>query len=188
MVGPSHDSTSEPQAGKGPRAFASRASLRAMAPINWLRAKSGQLFQLKDLPHVIAIGLATGVFFGFTPLWGLKTLLALGVTRLLRGNVLAAALAVTLHDVLLPIMPLVMRWEYDLGYWLLSHPHEFPGRFQLDGIHPAIWLHWSTFFPVGRPLLAGSVAFAAPLALATYYLARWWLIRRPKAGGSDAAA
>lgn len=185
MVEPSHDRpTPEPQAGKGPL-----PSPAGSAGAHYsLRIRTKQLFGLKDLPHAVSIGMAVGVFFGFTPLWGLKTLLALGGTRLLRGNVLAAALAVTLHDVLLPFMPLVMRWEYDLGHWLLSHPHEFPGRFQLDGIHPALWLHWSTFFTVGRPLLAGSAAFAAPLALATYYLARWWLVRRLNGGGPHTEA
>jgi uncharacterized protein (DUF2062 family) len=151
-----------------------------MMPIEWLRTKSGRLFRLKDSAHAVAIGMAVGVFFGFTPLWGLKTLLALGVTRLLRGSMLASVIAVTLHDVLLPFMPLVLRWEYDLGYWLLSQPHELPARLHLSGAGPAEWLHWSTFLTVGRPLLVGSGVLAAPFALATYCLTRGWLFRRRK--------
>ncbi len=155
-----------------------------MTPLAWLRAKWGQLFHLKDSPHAVAIGMAVGVFFGFTPLWGLKTLLALGFTRLLRGSMVAAVIAVTLHDVFLPFMPLMLRWEYDLGYWLLSRPHELPARLHLSGASPATWLHWSTFFTVGRPLLAGAVVLASPLALATYYLTRWWLVRHRNASPS----
>jgi uncharacterized protein (DUF2062 family) len=145
--------------------------------MTWLRAKVGQLFRIKDTPHALAVGVAVGVFFGFVPLVGLKTLLALGLTRLLRGSLLAAAIAVTLHDVLLPVAPLLLRWEYDLGYWLMSHPHELPPRLHLNHHGPAVWLHWSTFFTVGRPLLAGSLVFAAPLAVASYYLTLWWVVR-----------
>lgn len=155
-------------------------NLHITTAVSKVRALSGRLFQLKDSPHAVATGMAVGVFFGFTPLWGLKTLLALGVTRLLRGSMLASVIAVTLHDVLLPFMPLLLRWEYDLGYWLLSQPHELPARLHLSGAGPAAWLHWSTFLTVGRPLLVGSGVFAAPFALATYYLTRGWLFRRRK--------
>src|SRR5215470_17072943 len=68
------------------------------------------LFRLKDAPRAIAVGASAGVFFGFIPLWGLKTLLAIASARLLRGNLIAAAITVTLHDVLLPLMPLLLRW------------------------------------------------------------------------------
>jgi len=141
-----------------------------MTPIDWLRTKSRQLLQLKDKPHAIAIGTAVGIFFGFIPLWGLKTLLALGIVRLLRGNLVAAAISVTLHDVALPLMPLLLRWEYDLGYWLLSHPHQLPRSLRLAHHSPAIWFHWSTFLTIGQPLLLGSLVVAAPMALVTYYL------------------
>jgi uncharacterized protein (DUF2062 family) len=105
-------------------------------------------------------------------LWGLKTLLALGVARLLRGNLVAAALTVTLHDLILPLWPLLLRWEYDLGYWLLSHPHELPPTLQLSHPHPAVWFRWSTFLTVGRPLLVGSLVMAAPVIAVTYFLMR----------------
>jgi uncharacterized protein (DUF2062 family) len=149
-----------------------------MSPVPWLRAKVRQLFDLKDSHHAKAVGVAVGMFFGFTPLIGLKTLLAIGVARLLRGNLLAAAIAVTMHDVILPLMPLVLRWEYDIGFWILSNPHRFPPRMQLHGHHQGEWLHWSVFFDTGRPLLLGSVLVAAPIAILSYYatlaiLNRW---------------
>ena len=145
--------------------------------IAWLHAKKEQVFRIKDTPHALAIGVAAGVFFGFVPLLGLKTLLALGVTRLLRGNLVASVIAVTLHDVLLPVAPLLLRWEYDIGYWLLSHPHELPPHLHLDHHSPSSWLHWSTFFTVGRPLLVGSVVLAAPLTVVGYYVALGWVLR-----------
>ena len=54
--------------------------------MGWLRAKGRQLLSAKDTSHSIALGVAVGMFFGLAPLWGLKTLLALGVARLLGAN------------------------------------------------------------------------------------------------------
>jgi uncharacterized protein (DUF2062 family) len=142
-----------------------------MNPINWLTAKIKQLLSLKDTSHAIAVGVSVGMFFGLVPLWGVKTLLAIGVTRLLRGNLVAAAIAATLHDILLPIIPLLLRWEYEIGYWLLSHPHELPPRLHLTAHQsPSMWFNWSTFLTVGRPLLVGSLLVAAPVAIAAYYI------------------
>ncbi|MBV9106879.1 MAG: DUF2062 domain-containing protein [Verrucomicrobia bacterium] len=141
-----------------------------MNPVGWLHDKTRQLLQLKDSTHAIALGTALGIFFGFIPLWGFKTLLALGVCRLLGGNLLATAIGATLHDVALPLMPLLLRWEYDVGYWLLSQPHELPPSLRLTHQSPSVWFHWSTFLTVGRPLLLGSLVIAAPVAVATYYV------------------
>lgn len=114
----------------------------------------------------------------FRPVGATETLLALAVARLLRGSVLAAALVVTLHDVLPPVAPLLPHWEYDIGYWLVSHPHTMPPHLHLQHHSPFVWLHWSTFITVGRPLLVGSAALAAPLAVASYFLALAWGRRR----------
>jgi uncharacterized protein len=153
-----------------------------MISASWLREKAERLLSLKDPPHAIAVGMAVGMFFGLIPLWGLKTLLALAVTRLLRGSIVAAAIAVTLHDVVLPVVPLLLRWEYDVGYWLLSHPHALPPRLHMSHQNPAIWFHWSTFFTVGQPLLLGSFVLAAPVGVVTYYVAlalvKWWRRKR----------
>lgn len=146
------------------------ASVIKMSPITWLREKARQLVSLRDTPHAIAMGVAVGMFFGISPLWGLKTLLALLVARLLQGNLVAAAIAASLHDVVLPVMPLLLRWEYDIGYWLLSHPHELPPRLHLVHSRPSDWLRWSAFLTVGRPLLVGSFLLAIPIAIAAYYV------------------
>jgi uncharacterized protein (DUF2062 family) len=149
-----------------------------MNPVSWLRTKSGELVRLKDTPSSLAKGVAVGMFFSFVPLVGLKTLLALGLTRLFRGNLLAAVITVTLHDVLLPVAPILLRWEYDLGYWLLSHPHGLPPHLQIEHEGIAALLHWSTFLTIGRPLLVGSLVFALPAALLAYYLMLRWAEHR----------
>ena len=148
--------------------------------IGWLREKGEELLRLKDTEHSIALGMAIGMFFGFTPLLGFKTLIAIGLARLLRANFLAAAIAVTLHDVFLPIFPFLLRLEYQIGYWLLSHPHEFAPRLRLASHSVSMWFHWSTFLTVGRPLLIGSLFFAAPVGVLTYYITLGLLERRKR--------
>jgi uncharacterized protein (DUF2062 family) len=149
-----------------------------MNPVGWLRQKGEELLGLKDTEHAIALGMAIGMFFGFTPLLGFKTLMAIGLARLLRANFLASAIAVTLHDVFLPLFPFLLRVEYQIGYWLLSHPHEFAPRLHLASHSVSMWLHWSTFLTVGRPLLIGSLFFAAPVGVLTYYVTLFLLQRR----------
>jgi uncharacterized protein (DUF2062 family) len=136
----------------------------------WLHEHSLKLLAIRDTPQAIAGGVAIGIFFGFTPLFGLKTLCAIGFAWLTRSNIIAAVVAVALHDVLLPFMPVVYRWEYDVGFWLMSSPHAWPPplhRMRLEG-HP--WRHWTTFFNVGKPLLVGSVVLGVPVAIATYVI------------------
>src|SRR6266404_2986006 len=99
--------------------------------------------------HVIAVGMAIGMFFGLIPLCGLKTLPAIGITRLLRGSIVGAAIGVTLHDIILPVVPLLLGWEYDVGYWLLSHPHELPPRLRLSHQSPAILVPLAHVLTVG---------------------------------------
>ncbi len=137
-----------------------------------LRQLWKKLFSLKDSPHAIAGGIAIGVFIGFLPLWGVKTLLCLGLAYALRCNPIAAVIAVSLHDVLTPFAPVFMRWQYDLGYWLLSHPHHLPPKLEIlhTHIHPADMLKWTTFLDLGLPLLIGALVVAGPFAAVAYFL------------------
>src|SRR3954466_13694056 len=81
----------------------------------WMRAHHMTLMTLPDTPHSIALGAAIGMFFGFTPLFGLKTLLTLTLAWLLKGNKIAAFITVTLHDLILPFWPAIALWEYGMG-------------------------------------------------------------------------
>ena len=128
-----------------------------------------KLFALKDTPHAIAGGIAIGIFLGFTPLFGLKTLLSLGLAYLLRCNPLAAVIAVSLHDVAIPLWPVLLRIEYDIGYWVLSHPHILPPKFSGRHLVENI-MNWKTFFLNGPTALLGSLFLATPTAVFSYFL------------------
>ena len=97
-----------------------------MNPRRWLHEHSLKLLAIRDTPEAIAGGVAIGIYIGFTPLFGLKTVLTILFAWLTRSNILAAVIASASHDVLLPLMPVIFRWEYDVGYWLLSQPHHLP--------------------------------------------------------------
>jgi uncharacterized protein (DUF2062 family) len=127
---------------------------------------------IRDTPEAIAGGVAIGIFFGFTPLFGLKTLSAIFFAWLTRSNILAAVIAGALHDIILPFMPVIYRWEYDVGYFILSHPHRWPqslARLHREGF---VWRSWSSLFGVGKPLLVGGCVCAAPFAVLSFFLTR----------------
>src|SRR3954453_20973844 len=144
---------------------------------SWLREHSLKLLAIRDTPEAIAGGVAIGIFFGFTPLFGLKTLSAIFFAWLTGTNILAAVLAGTLHDIILPFMPVVYRWEYDIGYWVLSQPHQWPKRLTKLHWEGHSWRDWRTFFTVGKPLLLGSVICGAPLAAVAYVVTQKVMFR-----------
>ena len=147
----------------------------------WLRAHHMTLMTLPDTPHNIALGAAIGMFFGFSPLLGLKTILAFLITWAFKANKTAAVIAVQLHDVLLPLIPAMLFWQYRLGMWALYH--RVPQRAGFRRVSLSDFMEWTTFLTVGRPILVGSLFFAVPAGLLTYFLLRGVLIRaRAKSG------
>src|SRR2546423_6477035 len=152
----------------------------------WMRAHHMTLMTLPDTPHNIALGSAIGMFFGFTPLFTMKTLLAFWTTWFSRANKTAAVITVTLHDVLLPLVPAMFFWQYRLGMWALYH--RLPQRPGFRRV--ALWdfMEWTTFLTVGRPILVGSLFFAVPAALLVYFGLRAVLIRSRARGETETDA
>ena len=146
----------------------------------WLRAHSLKLLAIRDTPEAIAGGVAIGIFFGFTPLFGLKTVSAILFAWLTGSNILAAVLAGTLHDIILPFMPIIYLWEFDLGYWLLSHPHQWPESMVRLNLTPQTWRSWTTYVTIGKPMLLGSAVCGAPLATLAFFVSRRLVVRHQR--------
>src|SRR5438132_13046274 len=91
-------------------------SRRKMNPRRWLHEHSLKLLAIRDTPEAIAGGVAIGLFFGFSPLFGLRFLAPMFFAWLPRSNILAAGLATTLHDVVLPLIPVTYPWQSDVGF------------------------------------------------------------------------
>jgi len=145
------------------------------------------LMQIRDTPHAIAGGLALGLMLGFTPLLGFKTLLAVLLAWFFRCSKLSAAVAVTFHDVLIPFWPVLLRWQYNLGYWLLSHPHHLPPRFGMKQLHLENWVHWKTLH-VLWPTLLGSIIMAVPMGIVCYFVTLKVVTRYQEAKAKQALA
>ena len=151
-----------------------------MKPHRWLHEHSLKLLAIVDTPEAIAGGVAIGIFIGFTPLFGLKTVLTILFAWLTRSNIIAAVIASAAHDVLLPLMPFIFRWEYDVGFWLLSQPHQWPPPLAKMHWEGHSWRKWTTFFTVGKPLLVGSVVCSAPFALLSYVFTKSLVARHQR--------
>jgi uncharacterized protein (DUF2062 family) len=154
----------------------------------WLHEHSLKLLAIRDTPQAIAGGVAIGIFFGFMPVFGLKTLSAIFFAWLTRSNILAAVIAGTLHDIIFPFMPVIYLWEYDLGYWLVSHPHHFPPP--PTKLHWEFsWHMWATFFRgVGKPMLLGGFISATPFAILSFFITRGIVTRHQLKKQAMAAA
>ena len=141
----------------------------------WLADHHMTLVTIADTPHSIALGTAIGIFFGFTPLYSLKTLLSIAVAWICRSNKIAAAIAVTLHDMLIFLMPAIYFGEYKVGCWTLHRPpplHRIRFHFSLHD-----YLHWDVFHRVVWPAMIGSLFLAIPSALVTYFVMRMLITR-----------
>ena len=145
----------------------------------WLVAHHMTLMAIADTPHSIALGSAIGIFFGFTPLYPLKTLLSIAVAWIFRCNKIAAAIAVTVHDVAIWAMPALYIGEYQLGCWSLNRPAAQRVHFRQFGLHD--YMHWHVFsrvvWPTFWPAFVGSLFLAIPSAVIIYFLIRLLLSR-----------
>lgn len=137
--------------------------------VRHLREWKRRLTQIRDTPHAVAGGVAIGLLCGFTPLFGFKTLTAVLIAWLLRCSMLSAALAVTFHDVLLPIWPVILRWQFQLGVFLISKPHRLPPRLSLMHISYEHLFSFKTL-DVLWPTFVGSMVIGTPVSLAAYFL------------------
>lgn len=143
----------------------------------WFKEHSVKLLAIRDTPNAIAGGVAIGIFFGFTPLFGLKTLLSIFIAWVFRCNLLAAAIGVTLHDLAFFFIPVILRMEYVVGYWLTSSPHKWPTPVRHLHLTAEDWLSWPTFINIGVPLMAGSIVFGLPLAGLSFFLTQSAILR-----------
>ena len=145
----------------------------------WLVAHHMTLMAIADTPHSIALGSAIGIFFGFTPLYPLKTLLSIAVAWVFRCNKIAAAIAVTLHDVVIWAMPAIYVGEYHAGSWILNRPAARRVHFREFRLHD--YVHWHVFsrvvWPTFWPAFVGSLLIAIPSAIVIYFVMRLLISR-----------
>jgi len=119
----------------------------------WARAARyvhHRLQRLPDTPEKVCRGIWAGVFVTFTPFYGLHFIVALLITKIMRGNMLAALLSTFFGNPLtyLPIGIVSLQ----TGYWLLGmHPGRQVDRGLLKkfaGAGDDLWRNfWAMFTP-----------------------------------------
>jgi uncharacterized protein (DUF2062 family) len=80
----------------------------------------------------------------------------------------------------LPFMPAIYMYEYEIGYWLLSNPHRWPKHVSKILLNWHEWRSWAFFQIIGGPLLVGSIVLAAPLAIASFFLSKGIVTRHQR--------
>jgi len=111
----------------------------------------------------LAAGFAVGVFFSFTPLVSLHTVLALLVAFLFRLSKIAAVAGVWVNNPY--TMPFVFYGCLRLGEWILG-----------TGFHPLAFERWTidaflrTAMPLVAPLLVGTTIVGLIAAVAAYFI------------------
>lgn len=161
------------------------------------------LLQIKDTPHAIAMGVGIGIFYGFLPVFipfvPVKTALSFLTAWLFRCSKTAALISVTAYDVIFPILPLVLRWEYQVGYYLIHrdfppkleearHHLRFERWFSME-TYDGWWnwiqerMHWAFFAKILGPMTLGAIVIGLPVALVAYVVALG-IVRRYQAANA----
>lgn len=143
--------------------------LRLGLRLGWrkLRKLWYKLVTLKSSPRRIAAGFALGMFLGFTPTFGIQTLLAIGLAALLRVNVVSTVVAAYITNVF-TVVPIY--WIcYKVGRFLL-------GTAPLDNPE-AVFGSYSALLAAGGEVIwtefVGSVVVGLVLGVPVYFLVLW---------------
>ncbi|HBG27030.1 MAG: hypothetical protein A2Y10_04420 [Planctomycetes bacterium GWF2_41_51] len=119
-----------------------------------LRCLEYRIFHIQDSPHKIALGLALGLFIGWTPLIGLHIFIAVIVSFLLRANKFAAFVSVWVSNV--------------FTFVIIYYPSYLFGRFILNFFDPERTL-------TSRQVLSAmNNLFSPSNLLAGFYTKEYW--------------
>lgn len=142
------------------------------------KAELAKIMAIEDAPHSVALGIAIGILFGITPLFGIKMPLAVALSFILRGNIVATLIIVGVADLLVPALAVVYLFEYKIGCFLVALNAHAPSIDLIDdsGQVP----HWIAIARKGLPLLVGSIALGIATAIPVYVAARAILSRKKR--------
>ncbi len=131
--------------------------------------------RLQGSPDAIARGLAMGVLAGCFPLFGLQTLIGIGLAAVVRGNKLMAAAGTWISNPL-TYFP-IFAFNFKVGQWLLG-PASEPVSF--EGLQS-----WQEMMAMGADLVIalflGSFVVGVFCSALSYFLGIWgfqWIRQR----------
>ncbi len=135
-----------------------------------------RLLHQEASPNQIASGFALGLFISFLPFPGLQTLLTLGAAFIFRTNKVACLIGLNLHLILLPVIPLIFWFEYEIGRILFNRdaPDFDLASFNFRDLFRQGWRYFYL-------TLIGSLVVGIPIALAAFWGVKKVVIRWQKA-------
>ena len=135
--------------------------------------------RIRATPHAIGLGMATGVFMGFSPLIGFHLILATIICSLIGGSIIAAAVGTLVCN---PLMcPLMMVGNYQLGMLLVGEKIREDFEFHAPSIEmnhlisdPLYVVHElaTALAPVFLPMMLGSLLLGLAAAIPMYFATR----------------
>ncbi|MGH7357270.1 MAG: DUF2062 domain-containing protein [Candidatus Rokuibacteriota bacterium] len=150
--------------------------------LSWrrFRERATAVLHLDEEPSRLAAGMATGVFIGVTPFYGLHTLLALAVAYVFRLNKAATITGAWLN---LPwFAPFVYAFCFRLGEavltgdWSSFSPASIHGLAAYLKVSPRetagtlYQMVWDMLFVASTPLFVGTTLVGLVLAVAAYFI------------------
>ena len=130
--------------------------------------------------HNLAMSLSIGIFFGMSPLIGLRAVLAFFTAWAFRVNRLVAALCAALHEVFIPFLPLLLYWQHEIGRHIFresAHSHDY-----LCQKPSGYFGFFEKITQEGGALLIGGFIFSLIVASLSYLILRLVFSRMPAAG------
>ncbi|MFQ5715646.1 MAG: DUF2062 domain-containing protein [Nitrospinales bacterium] len=119
--------------------------------------------RLKSTPEEMALGVSIGLFVGFTPTFGVQSVVAVFVAAVFRGDkILAAAAAFVTNPVTIPF---IYAGTYLVGTAVLQNPVDagFLSQPSIEGL-------WETSGDIFVALWVGGVIVGLLVALLAYYV------------------
>lgn len=125
-----------------------------------------RFLRIKGSPQYLARGLAIGVFAGFFPLFGLQTLIGIGLAIPCRGHKLMAAAGTWVSN---PLTYGPIFWlNFEVGQWVLGSGEVFASEFLESA--SALLLLGTEFVTT---LLVGCAIVGTIAASASYFIGLW---------------
>ncbi len=145
---------------------------------SYLRHRLGRM---AGSPHSIAVGLACGAAFSFTPLVGVHILGAVLLAWILRGSIVASVIGTAIGNPW--TFPLIWAWLYVSGSWVLGREaiEDPPDGLTLSYIRDHFWKVFLPMTVSGVPTaLLAWLLFFLPVRrmVEEYQRARRWRMRK----------
>ena len=121
-----------------------------------------KLIRLKDKPHTVALGLALGVFVGFTPTIPVQTYIALALAFLFKGSKIAAIMGVWISNPL--NMAAFYFMDYKVGKWILD------SRVAFKPMDYSVFTLLQEAQKVMKVMMVGGIVLGIPAGILTYII------------------